>query len=91
MSTTELTCELPPAYKTMVPRPANHDLAGRRVFTRADIDQSWSRIVMRVLRHEFPCVSPVRLLSMLWLEIQITAMFAYAFLQSRNKKPGLDA
>ena len=91
MSTTELTREFPPEYKKAVPRPANHDLAGRRVFPRADIDQSWPRIVMRTRRYEFPCLSPVRLLSTLWLEIQIAAMFAYAFLQSRNKKLGLGA
>jgi radical SAM superfamily enzyme YgiQ (UPF0313 family) len=65
--------------------------ANRRVFTRADIDQSWSRIVTWVRRYKFPCVSPVRLLTTLWLEFQISAMFAYALLQARNKKLGLDA
>ena len=65
--------------------------AGRQVFTRADIDQSWARIVMRVRRYKFPCVSPLRLLTTLWLEFQISVMFAYACLQVRNKNQSLDA
>lgn len=64
--------------------------AGPRVFTRADIDQSWSRVVTWVRRYKFPCVSPVRLLTTLWLELQISTMFAHALLQSRSKKLGLD-
>jgi hypothetical protein len=44
-----------------------------------------------VRRYKFPCVSPVRLLTTLWLELQISTMFAHALLQSRSKNLGLDA
>jgi hypothetical protein len=65
--------------------------ANRRVFTRADIDHNWQRMLERVRRYKFPCVSPVRFLATLWLDFQLTVMFAYAFLQSRNRQFSLDA
>jgi hypothetical protein len=79
-----------PSRLTLYWQKWNLFYAGRRVFTRADIDQSWFRIVTWVRRYKFPFVSPIRLLITLWLELQINAMFAHALLQSRSKKLGLD-
>jgi radical SAM superfamily enzyme YgiQ (UPF0313 family) len=64
--------------------------ANRYVFTRSDIDQNWHRIMEAVRRYKFPCVSPIRVASTLWLDLQVTIMFMYAFLQSRNRQLGLD-
>jgi radical SAM superfamily enzyme YgiQ (UPF0313 family) len=79
-----------PSRLTLYWQKWNLFYAGGRVFTRADIDQSWFRIVTWVRRYKFPVVSPIRLFITLWLELQINAMFAHALLQSRSKKLGLD-
>ncbi|PYV93725.1 MAG: radical SAM protein [Acidobacteria bacterium] len=57
--------------------------ANRRVFTRADIDQNWLRIVQRVQRYKILGISPVQFFANLWLDFQVTVMFAYAFLTAR--------
>jgi radical SAM superfamily enzyme YgiQ (UPF0313 family) len=65
--------------------------ANRRVFTRADIDQNWLHISERVKRYKVLGISPVRSLANLWLDFQVTVMFAYALFRSRNKQMSMDA
>ena len=64
--------------------------ANRRVYTRADIDQNWSRIVQRIRRYKLLGISPLRFFVNLWLDFQVTAMFAYAFLTARQEEMSLD-
>jgi radical SAM superfamily enzyme YgiQ (UPF0313 family) len=64
--------------------------ANRRVYTRADIDQNWSRIVHRVRRYKLFGISPLRFLVNLWLDFQVTVMFTYAFLTARQEEMSLD-
>ena len=63
--------------------------ANRRVFTRTDINENWQRIVDRVRQYRFPWISPIRFFATLWFDVQITTMFAYAFLQSHDRNPEL--
>jgi hypothetical protein len=60
--------------------------ANRRVYTRADIDQNWSRIVQRIRRYKLLGISPLRFFVNLWLDLQVTLMFTYAFLTSRHEE-----
>jgi len=64
--------------------------ANRRVYTRADIDQNWSRIVQRIRRYKLLGISPLRFFVNLWLDFQVTTMFAYAFLTSSQEEMSLD-
>ena len=64
--------------------------ANRRVYTRTDINQNWSRIVQRVRRYKLLGISPLRFFVNLWLDFQVTTMFAYAFLTARQEEMSLD-
>jgi len=79
-----------PSKLTLYWQKWNLFYANRRVYTRADIDQNWARIVQRVRRYKLLGISPLRLLVNLWLDFQVTAMFTYAFLASRQEEMGLD-
>ncbi|MFN8006315.1 MAG: radical SAM protein [Terriglobia bacterium] len=48
------------------------------VYTREDIDRNWSRIRDRFQRRSIFGLSPMRFLTTLWLDFQVTALFAHA-------------
>ncbi len=77
------TLEVPSKF-TLYWQKWNLFYANRRVFTRTDVNHSWHRMVERVRRTKLPVISPLRFLATAWLDFQLSVMFAYAFLKSKN-------
>ena len=48
------------------------------VYTREDINRNWMRIIDRFQRRSIFGISPMRFVTNLWLDFQVTALFAHA-------------
>lgn len=60
-------------------------LAQRKVYTRADIDDCWRSVLQNLRQHRIFRISPLRVASNLWLDFQVTLMFAFAILRAREE------
>jgi radical SAM superfamily enzyme YgiQ (UPF0313 family) len=52
--------------------------ATQLVYTREDINRNWMRIIDRFQRRSIFGLSPMRFVTNLWLDFQVTALFAHA-------------
>ena len=52
--------------------------ATQLVYTREDINRNWMRIIDRFQRRNIFGLSPMRFVTNLWLDFQVTALFAHA-------------
>jgi radical SAM superfamily enzyme YgiQ (UPF0313 family) len=59
-------------------------MASRKVYTRADIDECWQSVMLNLRQRRIFRISPFRVLSNMWLDFQVTLMFAFAILRARE-------
>jgi radical SAM superfamily enzyme YgiQ (UPF0313 family) len=59
-------------------------LASRKVYTRADIDECWQSVLQNLRQRRILRISPFRVLTNMWLDFQVTLMFAFAILRARE-------
>lgn len=60
-------------------------MASRKVYTRADIDECWQSVVQNIRQRRILRISPFRVLTNMWLDFQVTLMFAFAILRAREE------
>jgi radical SAM superfamily enzyme YgiQ (UPF0313 family) len=60
-------------------------IASRKVYTRADISEYWQSVLQNLRQRRIFHVSPLRVVSHLWLDFQVTLMFAFAILRAREE------
>jgi hypothetical protein len=60
-------------------------LAHRKVYTRADLHEYWVSVKTNLKQKRILHISPWRFFSHLWLDFQVTMMFAFAILRAREE------
>lgn len=60
-------------------------MANRKVYTRADINEYWASVRQNLRHYQLFRISPFQLISNLWLDLQVTLMFALALLRAREE------
>ncbi|MBZ5536586.1 MAG: radical SAM protein [Acidobacteriia bacterium] len=60
-------------------------LASRKVYTRADIDECWQSVLQNLRQRRILRISPFRVITNMWLDFQVTLMFAFAILRAREE------
>ncbi|MBI1745099.1 MAG: radical SAM protein [Acidobacteria bacterium] len=58
-------------------------LGSRKVYTRADLQDYWESVKHNLHEKRIFHISPLRVLTSLWLDFQVTLMFAFAILRAR--------
>ena len=64
--------------------------ATQLVYTREDINRNWMRIIDRFRRRSIFGLSPMRFVTNLWLDFQVTALFAHALYFGRFPRVNSD-
>lgn len=59
-------------------------LGSRKVYTRADLHEYWEYVKENLRERRIFRISPLRVANNLWLDFQVTLMFAFAILRARE-------
>ncbi len=74
-----------PSRVTLNWRKWNLWLDSGKVYTRADINERWQIVLENLRQRRAHFISPLRIVSNLWLDFQVTLMFAFAILWAKEE------